>query len=57
MTLRSMVRRVRAALDRHSLDAGLDAEVREHLEMLAADYERKGLTPSQARLAALPIPA
>ena len=52
MTLRSMVRRVRAALDRHSLDAGLDAEVREHLEMLAADYERKGLTPSQARLAA-----
>jgi predicted permease len=52
MTVRSIVRRVRAALDRHSLDAGLDAEVREHLEMLAADYERKGLTPSQARLAA-----
>jgi len=39
MTLRSMVKRVRAAFDGHSLDAVLDDEVREHLEMLATDYE------------------
>jgi hypothetical protein len=41
MTLRSIVRCVRALLDRQSLDAELDAEVREHLEMLAADYDQK----------------
>ena len=30
----------------------LDEEVRGHLELLAADYERRGTTPKQARLAA-----
>ncbi|PYQ80776.1 MAG: hypothetical protein DMG01_05880, partial [Acidobacteria bacterium] len=35
------------------LDADLDDEIHTHLELLAADHERRGLTPSEARAAAL----
>src|SRR5688572_16394051 len=37
---------------RRRLDVRLDEEVRGHLDELAADYVRRGLTPGQARLAA-----
>ena len=37
---------------RRSLDASLDQEIRQHLEMLTAEHERRGLPPAEARLAA-----
>ena len=52
MTLRAIVMRVSAVFSRRAVDATLDEEVREHLELLAGDYERRGLSPEQARLAA-----
>ena len=52
MTLRSALRRVRASFGRRSLEASLDDEMRSHLEMLAAEHRRRGLTPEEARLAA-----
>jgi predicted permease len=52
MTLRSILMRISAPLRRGSLDAALDEEVRGHLDLLARDYERRGLAPEQARLAA-----
>ena len=52
MTLRSILMRISASLRRRSLDAALDEEVRGHLDLLARDYERRGLSPEQARLAA-----
>jgi hypothetical protein len=39
-------------LRRRQLDAGLDEEVRTHLELLAAEYERGGMSRAEARLAA-----
>ena len=44
--------RIRALFLRRPLDERLDEEVQAHLEALAADYERRGLTPEQARYAA-----
>ena len=52
MTLRSILMRISAPLRRRSLDAALDEEVSGHLDLLARDYERRGLAPEQARLAA-----
>jgi predicted permease len=52
MTLRSALKRLRASFRRRSLEASLDEEVRSHLEMLAAEHQRRGLTPEEARLAA-----
>ena len=52
MTLRSILMRISAPLRRRSLDAALDEEVRGHLDLLARDYEHRGLAPEQARLAA-----
>jgi len=52
VSLRSILRRVRASFGHRSLDAALDEEIREHLEQLAADHRRRGLTPERARLAA-----
>ncbi len=37
---------------RRHLDDQLDEEIRGHLDLLAAEYERRGLTPEQARRAA-----
>lgn len=52
MTLRARLRRVRSMFTQRSLDASLDQEIRQHLEMLTAEYERRGLPPAEARLAA-----
>ena len=52
MSLHSIVTRVRARLSGRRLDADLDDEVRAHLDLLATEYERSGLSPDQARLAA-----
>ena len=52
MSLRSILRRVRARLPGARHDAHLDDDVSTHLELLAADYERRGLSADQARLAA-----
>jgi hypothetical protein len=37
---------------RARLDAALDEEVRAHLDLLAADYQRQGMSATDARLAA-----
>jgi predicted permease len=52
MSLRSILRRVLARLPGARHDTHLDDEVRTHLELLAAEYERRGLSADQARLAA-----
>ena len=52
MSLRSIARRIRARFGGRALDAALDEEVRGHLELLAAEYEGRGLSRDQARLAA-----
>jgi predicted permease len=52
MTLRSALGRVLALFRRRSLDAALDQEVRQHLDLLTAEYERRGLSPQRARDAA-----
>ncbi|HEY7189186.1 MAG TPA: ABC transporter permease [Vicinamibacterales bacterium] len=44
--------KVRALIMRRRLDRDLDDEVRWHLDLLAAEYERSGLPPEAARLAA-----
>ena len=40
------------AVRRDRLDQALDDEVRAHLDLLAADYEGRGLSPDEARFAA-----
>jgi predicted permease len=50
--MRVLLSRIRALWRRHALDARLDEEVQSHLEELTAEYERRGATPEQARLAA-----
>ena len=52
MTIRAAMRRVGSFFRRRSLDVALDEELRGHLDMLAAEHQRRGLTPDQARLAA-----
>jgi predicted permease len=44
--------RVLSLFQRRRIDADLDDEVRAHLELLASEYERRGLNAGQARLAA-----
>jgi putative ABC transport system permease protein len=44
--------RVLALFTRRRVDRDLDDEIRAHLDLLAAEYERTGLTPETARLAA-----
>ena len=50
--MRPLVSRLAALFRRSPLDAALDEEVRGHLDLLAAEYERRGLTPDDARHAA-----
>jgi predicted permease len=50
--LRAVVARLPSLLRGRQREVDLDNEVRMHLELLAADYERRGLSPKQARLAA-----
>jgi predicted permease len=51
--MRALLTRAAALFRPGSLDRTLHEEVRTHLELLAADYERGGMTPAQARHAAL----
>jgi predicted permease len=50
--MRTFVRRILALARRSPLDRDLDDEVQAHLDLLARDYEREGMTSEQARLAA-----
>jgi len=48
-SLRVFLARVSSLFRRRQLEADLDDEVRAHLDLLASDYERHGMTPAQAR--------
>ncbi len=50
--MRMLWSQIRALFRQRALDERLDEEVQAHLDALAADYERRGLTPEQARHAA-----
>ena len=50
--MRTILHRIAAAFGRRRADDRLNEEVRAHLELLAADYERRGLAPEEARRAA-----
>jgi predicted permease len=50
--MRVLLQRIASAFRRQRVDERLDEEVRAHLDLLATDYERRGLTPEQARHAA-----
>jgi predicted permease len=50
--MRAVMQRIAWAFRRSRLEDRLDEEVRAHLDLLAADHERRGLTPEQARRAA-----
>jgi len=50
--MRTILSRLRALFTRNHAERDLNDEVRAHLDLLAAEYERKGLTQDQARLAA-----
>jgi predicted permease len=49
--MRTILQRIAATFRRRRSDDRLDEEIQEHLNLLAADYERRGLTPEQARRA------
>jgi putative ABC transport system permease protein len=51
-SLRAVITRVVSLFRRRQLDRNLDEEVLNHLELLAAEYERGGMSPADARLAA-----
>jgi putative ABC transport system permease protein len=50
--MRTLFQRIAATFTRRRSDERLDEEVQAHLDLLAADYERRGLTPEEARRAA-----
>ena len=50
--MRIVLQRIIGAFRRRDADDRLAAEVRSHLDLLAADYERRGLAPDEARRAA-----
>jgi predicted permease len=50
--IRTLFRRIVALFTRDRLDRDLNDEVSAHLEALTTEYERRGMTPSAARLAA-----
>ncbi|HZM92000.1 MAG TPA: ABC transporter permease [Vicinamibacterales bacterium] len=52
MSIRTVIARIASFFRRRQLDDELDEEVRTHLELLAADYERRGMTRERARAAA-----
>jgi predicted permease len=45
-------RRVRAVFERNRIEHDMDREMRAHLDLLAEEYERSGLSPDDARMAA-----
>ena len=50
--MRTTLMRLVAMFRRRAHERGLDDEVRAHLDLLAADYEGRGLSPDEARFAA-----
>ena len=50
--MRTLLSRIRALFRRSRLDDDLDADIRAHLDLLEADYVKRGATPEAARLAA-----
>ena len=52
MSVRAALSRVVSLVRRRQRDLVLDDEIRVHLELLAAEYERRGMTSDAARLAA-----
>jgi len=52
MSVRAALSRVVSLVRRRQRDLDLDDEIRVHLEFLAAEYERRGMTSDAARLAA-----
>jgi len=51
--MRGALSRIRSLLRRTQLERDLDEEIRSHLDLLTAEYVRRGLTPEEARFAAL----
>ena len=52
MSIRTAFARLRALFQRTRLERDLDDEVEAHLDLLAGDYARRGLSPADARAAA-----
>ena len=50
--LRISLSRIKALFRRRGFEQGLDAEIRSHLDMLADENMRRGMTPDEARYAA-----
>ncbi len=50
--MRAVLQRFAATFRRRRADDRLDEEILAHLDLLAADYQRRGMTPEQARRAA-----
>ena len=51
-TLRVLIARIKAMFATSRGDADLDAEIQAHLDLLAADFVERGLSPTDARAAA-----
>src|SRR5262245_6940526 len=51
--VRELLSRIRGALGSRHRDSTLDHEMHHHLEMLAEEHERRGLSKNEARQAAL----
>jgi predicted permease len=47
--MRTLFQRVRAFFGSESLDRDFDQEIEAHLELMAEDYRRRGLSPQEAR--------
>src|SRR6188474_585847 len=50
--LKRAYQRAKALITRKAIEQDIDAEMRVHLDLLAEDYERSGMSPEQARRAA-----
>ena len=50
--IRVLIKRLRASFRSSAFESDLDDEIRAHIDLLAADYERQGMSPADARLAA-----
>jgi putative ABC transport system permease protein len=47
--MRILLKQLLATLSRGRLDRDLDDEIRTHIELLAGEYERGGMSPAEAR--------
>ena len=51
--LQKLLSRIQGVFTNRAQDDELDSEIREHIRLLSADFERAGMSPSDARCAAL----